>query len=255
MQAVEPSPTSIDPAWVELALLALLAAAYVIAVRRVPASVGQRVSFASGVVLAVALFVSPVDTLARTYLLSAHLFQNVALAEWVPLLLVAGLPRPLLLSLGRAPVVRSLTRPFVALPLWLLTYVTWHVPAVYEAALRRPGSLLVVEHVTYVLAGALLWWPVLGDRWEGRSGAKAVYLLLAFLLSGPIGLVFVLAPDAVYGFYEDAARVWGISALTDQRIAGALMSLGEAIVFFAAFALFFLRFLEEEAREARPGAG
>jgi putative membrane protein len=75
----------------------------------------------------------------------------------------------------------------------------------------------------------------------------------AFLLASPIGLALALLPSALYGFYETAPRVWGMSPLLDQQIAGILMSLAEAIVFFAAFAVLFLRFLKEE--EQREGAG
>ena len=267
---MDPRPTSLEPAWVELGLLALALAAYGLAARRrgVPPRSGL---FVAGVVLAAAILASPLETLGRHYLLSAHLFQNVALAEWAPLLLVLGLA-PLVARRRRTPSgarslshlqlvhgsraargMRVFANPFVALPLWLATYAVWHVPVVYQAALRRPGSLLVVEHVTYVLAGIALWWPIVaGSRWAGRSGAKALYVFVVFLLASPIGLVFVLAPDAVYGYYADAPRVWGISALTDQRLAGAVMSLGEAIVFVVAFGIFFFRFLAEEERQAAP---
>jgi cytochrome c oxidase assembly factor CtaG len=253
LAGVDPSPTSIEPAWIELGLLAILTAAYVRAQRRYPASGGRRVAFGAGVVLAAALFLSPVETLSRHYLLSAHLFQNIALAEWVPLLLAVGLGPDLAQRLGRLPVIRVLTRPYVALPVWILVYAAWHVPISYETALENPGSLLALEHVTYVLAGVLLWWPVLyWERWEGRSGQKALYVFLAFVLSSPIGLVFVLFPEAVYDFYAQALRIEGLSAITDQRIAGILMSLGEAVVFFAAFVVYFTRFLAEEDRRAPP---
>lgn len=244
-----PSPTSLEPAWIELGLLAVASVVYVRVQRRFPASRSRRIAFGAGVGLAAALFLSPVETLTRHYLLSAHLFQNIALAEWVSLLLAVGLGPRLARALGRQRVIRALTQPYVALPLWLLTYAAWHVPISYETALAHPRSLLALEHVSYVVAGLLLWWPVLyAERWEGRSGPKALYVFLAFILSGPIGLLFVLFPETVYDFYAEAPRIWGLSALTDQRIAGILMSLGETIVFLAAFVVFFTRLLAEEER-------
>jgi len=246
---LEPPATSIEPAWIELGLLAVLTAAYLRAQRRFPASRPRRIAFGAGCLIAAALFLTPLETLSRHYLLSAHLLGNIALAEWVPLLLAIGLGPELARRLGRLPVIRVLTRPYVALPTWILTYAAWHVPISYETALAHPNSLLALEHATYLLVGLLLWWPVLyRESWEGRSGVKAIYIFLAFVLSGPIGLVFVLFPDAVYGFYADAPRLRGLSAIADQRIAGILMSLGEAIVFFAAFIVFFTRFLAEEDR-------
>jgi cytochrome c oxidase assembly factor CtaG len=78
----------------------------------------------------------------------------------------------------------------------------------------------------------------------------------AFVLASPIGLVMALVPDAMYDFYVEAHhRVWGLDPLEDQQLAGMLMALEQAAVFFAAFAYWFFRFLgEEERREDVPRA-
>ncbi|HUJ91313.1 MAG TPA: cytochrome c oxidase assembly protein, partial [Gaiellaceae bacterium] len=88
------------------------------------------------------------------------------------------------------------------------------------------------------------------------NGAKALYLFAAFVLASPIGLMLALVQRPVYSFYTHAPRTWGPSPLTDQQIAGVTMAVEEAIVFFAAFALYLLRFLEDEqARGALEGLG
>ena len=46
----------------------------------------------TGLALIVLAFVSPLQQLALHYVLTAHLLQNVVLAEWAPALLVFGLP-------------------------------------------------------------------------------------------------------------------------------------------------------------------
>jgi cytochrome c oxidase assembly factor CtaG len=138
------------------------------------------------------------------------------------------------------------TNPLVALPVWLATYYTWHVPAFYDFALRRPSSVLHLEHLSYLLAGCLVWWPVVHDVPRRISdGARAVYLFAAFALASPLGLLLALIPRPVYSFYEHAPRIWGLSPLADQQLAGATMAAEQAIVFFCAFAFFLLRFLEE----------
>jgi hypothetical protein len=71
------------------------------------------------------------------HLLSAHLLQNVVLAEWAPALLVLGLPPGLAAAIGGIPAIRLLTRPPVALGLWLATYFVWHLPALYDTALEH----------------------------------------------------------------------------------------------------------------------
>ncbi len=169
------------------------------------------------------------------------------LAEWAPLLLVIGIPPALAERAGRNGLWRALTHPLVALPIWVATYAAWHVPAAYDAALRN-HALLHLEHVTYLAAGVLLWWPVVQDApHELASSRRAVYMFAAFLIASPISLLLTLLPEPIYSFYEEAPRLWGLSPLADQEIAGVIMSASEAIVFFAAFAIFVFRFFDEEA--------
>jgi cytochrome c oxidase assembly factor CtaG len=68
----------------------------------------------------------------------------------------------------------------------------------------------------------------------------------AFLLAAPLGLLLLLLPRAVYGYYVEAPRLWGLSPLSDQEIAGGTMVAEQAIVFFSVFAYWFRRFLAEE---------
>ena len=137
-----------------------------------------------------------------------------------------------------------------ALVLWLGTYFVWHAPAAYDFALRHPHSALHLEHATYLIAGAALWWPVIHGR--ENSAAKAAYLFAAFVLASPLGLLLALLPDPVYAFYEARPTVWGLSHILDQEIAGTTMAAEQAIVFFAAFAYYFTRFLTEDEAASQP---
>ena len=247
-----PSPSSWQPAWVELAAVAALTVAYVAAARRHPPSRARMACFAGAVVLLLAVSVTPLGTLSLHYLLSAHLVQNVALAEWVPLLLVASLAPSLAESLARVRVIRFLTAPAIALPLWLGSYVVWHIPALYDAALEH-HALLHLEHLTYLVAGCLLWWPVLHSQPRDLSaGAKAAYLFIAFVFASPLGLLLALLTSPIYDFYVAAPRLRDITPLEDQQIAGIAMAVSEAMVFFAAFAVVFVRFMAEEESAPDP---
>jgi putative membrane protein len=191
--------------------------------------------------------VTPLDALTF-HLLSAHLLQNVVLAEWAPALLVLGIPPAIAAELARLPGASFLTRLPVALAIWLGTYYVWHLPPLYDAALRSYG-LLHLEHVTYLAAGTLLWWPVFQDvPHRVSNAARALYLFVAFVLSSPIGLLLALVPSPAYDWYVEGGRLWGLSAETDQQIAGVTMSVEQAIVFFGVFAVVFFRFLAEEER-------
>src|SRR6185437_2748771 len=96
--------------------------------------------------LIAAFGVTPLHEISIRYLLWIHLLQNVVLAEWAPFLLVVSLPPVIATALVEPRAARLVTHPAVALPLWLANYAIWHVPAVYDAALRRPHSLLHLEH-------------------------------------------------------------------------------------------------------------
>jgi putative membrane protein len=232
-----------------LVFVPALALAYAIAARHFGADRRCNACFAAGLTLILAAFVTPLHTLSLHYLLSAHLLQNVILAEWAPALCVLGLPPTLAAAAGRLRSLKALTHPLVALTLWLGTYFAWHVPVAYDAALRHQGSLIHVEHVCYFVAGFLFWWPALQDGPHRlASGTRAMYLFAAFVLASPLGLLLALIPRPVYGFYEHAHRLWGLSPLTDQQIGGAAMALEQALVLFAAATYFFLRFLAGEAR-------
>jgi cytochrome c oxidase assembly factor CtaG len=81
------------------------------------------------------------------------------------------------------------------------------------------------------------------------AGAKAAYLFTAFVLASPLGLLLALIPRPVYDFYAHAPRTWGPGPLVDQQIAGVTMAVEQAIVFFAVFTYFLLRFLRDEDAE------
>ena len=236
-----------DWSWsVEAVAPIALAGAYLVVARG--AARARGLTFLTGCALLVAALVTPLDTLAREYLVWAHLVQNVVLAEWAPLLLVLGIPPAVAVRLAKLPVVALLTRPVVALPLWIGTYVVWHIPALYDAALRHPATLLPIEHATYVVSGLAFWWCVWQELPQRLgSGGRAGYVFAAFVSSAPLGLVLALVPEPLYGSYADAPeRVWGLDRLEDQQLGGMTMAAEQSIVFFAAFAYWFLRFLSEQ---------
>jgi putative membrane protein len=231
------------------ASLALLVAAYALALRRAPAPRWRVACFVLAATLLLATAVTPLDSLSY-HLLLAHLLQNVILAEWAPALLVLAVPPALAAEVGRRGPLRLLTRPVVALPLWLATYLLWHLPPAYDTALEH-AALLHLEHACYLAAGVLFWWPALRDEpWRLPAGARAGYVFAAFVLCAPLGLLLALLPDAVYSYYADAPGLWGLSPLTDQQLAGIAMTGEQALVFFVVFALLFFRWLREEEERA-----
>jgi putative membrane protein len=228
----------------------LLAIAYAFGTRRYPTARWRIVCFAAAAALLLAVSVSPLHMLAMHYLLTVHLLQNVVLAEWAPLLVVLAISPAFARMLAGVEPVRMLTHPLVALPLWLANYMLWHLPWIYDAALEHPNSVLHLEHTCYFLTGIAMWWSVVHDApHDLAAGRRAAVVFGAFVLASPIGLVLALIPSAIYDFYVDAPmRLWGLSPLEDQQLAGLLMALEQAVVFFAVFSFWFARFFAEEDR-------
>ena len=133
--ATTPPASSWYPAWEEVAVLVGLGVAYVLAARKDRPPLLRSALFFSGLVLAFVAVASPVATVAVHYLLSAHLLQNVVLAEWTPALLVLGLGPWVAGWVARTSAARTLTRPLVALPLWALNLYFWHLSALYNGVL------------------------------------------------------------------------------------------------------------------------
>jgi len=236
-----------------LVLVPALAVGYGIWVRRLGAERWRIACFAVAALLLLAFGISPLHEIALRYLLWIHLLQNVVLAEWAPFLLVLSLPATLASALAGPGWMRRATHPAVALPLWLGNYAVWHVPVIYDAALRRQHSLLHLEHLAYLVTGCLFWWPVLRDVPRRLSaGGRTLYVFGAFVLAAPIGLVLALVGSPAYSVYEHAPeRLWGLSALADQQLGGVTMAGEQAVVFFAVFVFWFARFLAEQ--EHAPG--
>jgi putative membrane protein len=193
----------------------------------------RRVAFGTGLALVALALLPPLHHLSFESL-TMHLAQNVMLAEWAPLLLVLGLENELARRLARRVSL------WWSLPVWVATYYLWHAPPLYDAALRHPATLLQLEHACYLVAGFVFWLPLVHGQ-EG-DGAKAAYIFAAFVAMSPLGLLLALLPRPVYDYYDGH---WGLSALTDQQIAGIVMSSAEAIVFFAAFAFYVRRLMHE----------
>jgi putative membrane protein len=240
--AAAPSPWSVE--WEPLFAALVLAAAFAYwrASRTYRPSPARQAVFALGLALIAAALCSPLETVARHYLVLFHLLGNVMIADWAPPLLILGL----------TPAMRSalpeLRRPWLALPAWLAVWYVVHLPGFYDNALRHVW-LLNVEHALLLAAGLAFWGPVF--RGSLATTSALAYLGVAFVASSFLGLAFIFSSTPFYDFYEQAPRLWGLSPTKDQNLGGILMNAEQTAVFLAALAYFLVRLLnEEELRQA-----
>jgi putative membrane protein len=250
--AFEPLPP------IGLALAALLYArrATTLARRGRPVPVAKQLSFFAGLlVLAIAL-ASPLHRIAEERLFWAHMVQHLLLGDLAALLIVVGLDgrllRPLL-AIRAIRRLRVLAHPWVALPLWTVNLIAWHLPGPYQAALDS-APLHAAEHLLFFTTGALMWAAVLeplpGPRWF-RAGAQAAYVLVVRTVGATVASVFIWSSQVLYPAYGPGERLAGIAPLDDQRIGGLIMFVEGGIVTLLAFAWAFLRWMDEPDRHGR----
>ena len=219
--------------------------------------------FGLGLGLTLFALVGPLDRIADEKLLAAHMSQHVLIGDLGPALMVTALrgpllvfflPAPVLAPLARSPRVRAglsaLLRPRVAFALWAANLAVWHVPRLYDLALRHQ-ALHDFEHACWTLCGILVW-TLLVDPGSHRrlSVGGRVALAAALFAAGQIltdVLVFSFTP--LYPFYRGA---YGISALTDQQLSGIVMMVEQLLTLGTCVAL--LLRPRRRARAARLAA-
>jgi cytochrome c oxidase assembly factor CtaG len=128
----------------------------------------------------------------------------------------------------------------------------WHVPPLYDAALRHSG-VHILEHLTFAAAGTLYWWhlisPIRSRLRLGGMGPVA-YMASTKILVGFLGIGLAFNPHKLYG-YAWAGKRWGMTPLDDQHVAGLFMGLEQSIIMGIALAYLFARMLAESEREAQ----
>jgi putative membrane protein len=206
--------------------------------------------FGFGISLVAVALVSPIATLGEEESFAFHMVQHLLLGDLGPLCIVAGLTGPLLrpvLSVRAIRALRFLAHPLVALPLWTTNLYLWHVPFLWEAALRHQ-VVHALEHVCFFTAGAIMWAAVVevlpGPEWFGTA-AKMGYIAAVRIASTVLGNVLIWAGSPFYTLYEHAHRPWGLSASADQGIAGGIMMIEGSLVTLGALAWLFLRLAQE----------
>lgn len=216
------------------------------------------------IALAVAL-ASPLDA-AGGFLFSAHMVQHELLMIVAAPLLVLGRPlgtwgwalprrwlKPIGAGLHARPVRaawRGLTRPLNA---WLLHFAAlwlWHVPALFQAALRHP-AVHALQHLSFLFPALLFWWAVLGEtRAGGSRGAAIAYLFTTMLHTGALGALFAMSGRVWYPAYAGGASAYGLSALEDQQLGGLIMWVPGGLAYVIAGLALCAEWLREPARGA-----
>ena len=216
--------------------------------------------FGAGLALLVLPLVSPLDGLGDDELLSVHMLQHVLIGNTAAALLVVAVRGPLLFFLLPPAVLKPLAaqrwlrsilslllRPLVGLGLWAAAIYAWHIPRVYDYAAAHP-LLHDLEHLSFVLAGVLVWTQLVDPARHGRlRRPQRVFFALAMIaLTQPLVDALLFTSSPAYSRYTGAH---GISALTDQRLAGVVMMVEQLLTLGICVALLLRPDLRERSRK------
>jgi cytochrome c oxidase assembly factor CtaG len=202
-------------------------------------------SFVAGLLVGLAAVSPPVDSWSHK-LFAAHMAQHLLIGDISGLLLVLGLPGPMLqpvLSVRVIDRLRFLANPIPAIALWAVNFYVWHIPFMYEAAYDN-DFVHALQHLTFLVFGAVMWMPLFGPlpkpAWFTNLG-KLGYIIAVRLLGTLLGNVFAWSGTVFYGFYKTGEAHQGVGALTDQSVAGAVMMIEQSILTICLFGWLFMR--------------
>jgi putative membrane protein len=222
---------------------------------------------AVGLATVLIALVSPLDGWSDS-LFAAHMSQHELLMVVAAPLVVLG--RPLTaylwaLPVGarrrvgawlRQPAVKA-TWQFWSAPLFVLVLHAvvrwvWHVPTLFEAAMRHE-ALHAVQHFSFFTTAALFWWALVHGRYgKAGYGLGVLFVFATALHTSILGVLISVAPRVVYHIYESRVAASGWDALADQELAGLIMWVPSGLLFLVcALALFAAWLGEAERRAAR----
>jgi putative copper resistance protein D len=217
-------------------------------------------------VAGVAVLVVALDSGLATYdttLFSMHMVQHLLLTLVAPPLLLYAGPIVLLLRVSspetrkrwilpvlHSRVVRALSFPVLA---WVLfAAVMWgsHFSGLFDLALENEW-VHRFEHVLYVGAALLFWWPVVGpdpSPWRLRPSVRVLYVGMQMPQNTFLALAIYAASTPLYAHYVTTIRSWGPTPLEDQQAAGGIMWLGGDLLFLAAIILLVYAWIQDDER-------
>jgi putative membrane protein len=252
-------------------LVFVVIAGYIYAVR----VIGQRIagptpsiSRRQGISFVVAVLVLwgasdwPIHDISEEYLYSAHMLQHMMLSYFMPPLMLLAIPGWLfdaVIGNGRARLaIRFLSRPIIAGASFNLVVIVTHIPDLVNRSLSN-GLLHYSLHVLLISTALLMWMPICGPdkSYQIGYGGKMVYLFLMSVIPTVPAAWLAIADGVVYRHYDIPVRVFGLSATTDQQIAGAVMKSGGTIFLWSIIVFIFFRrfagkFSEEQSYRVEP---
>jgi putative membrane protein len=209
----------------------------------------EKLSFFAGLFVMFCSLNGPLHDLSDFYLFSAHMVQHLLLTLLLPPLLIAGTPGWMLRPLIRPRAVRAVasfvTRPLMCFVIFNVVFAAWHLPIFYNAAMAN-HNLHIVEHLMFMAAAVLMWWPLTSPLPELPRLSYPGQMLYCFLLTLPMSVIAIyisMADHVLYPAYASAPRVLPLTPLGDQQLGGLIMWIPGGLIFYGIMSVVFFKWV------------
>lgn len=215
----------------------------------------RRACYASGLIVLALVLSPPADNLADQ-LLVAHMAEHLLIGDIAALLIVLGFTGPLLAPVLRHPWLgrlRVFGHPVVALSAWAINFYAWHLPPLYQAALRH-DPIHALQHSMFLAFGIAMWMALLGPlpkpAWFS-NGAQLCYIVAVRLLGTVLANFMIFSGTVLYPYYRASDAHWHISPMADQIAAAGVMMVEESILTICLFGWLFMKVAREGEERQR----
>ena len=196
----------------------------------------KSICFLAGIAALALVYLGPIDAWAHTFFW-AHMTQHLVVTMAAAPLLVLGDPitlafrasgpvnRRRIVRILRTRTVHFLTDPIVTWILFAAMLLSFHFTGFYDWVLANHGAMVLIEQPAFLIVAFLYYLPLIGANLLPRRPTHAQRLISLALMMIPeatIGAVIYFSPVVLYDGY-DIARPFGLEALPDQQLSGAMM--------------------------------
>ena len=226
----------------------------------------QVACFAVGWLCMAAALLSPLHDLSRR-IFAAHMIEHeLVMTIAAPLLVLARPLGPMLWSAPKAlrrPVANGarlgawflgwdlLTRPIVAAILHGAAIWVWHIPILFEAALRIE-LVHWIQHLSFLITALFFWWTVLERPLTRPAGTAMLVLFVTALHTGFLGILITFARRPIYALQSADAAGWNLTPLADQQLAGLIMWVPGGMVYAVAALALAALWVARSSSDTRP---
>ncbi|MEO8458829.1 MAG: cytochrome c oxidase assembly protein, partial [Chloroflexota bacterium] len=114
-----------------------------------------------------------------------------------------------------------------------------------------------VVHVLIVSSSLMMWFPIITNVPKLPHLTypfQMAYLFVQSLIPAIVGSFITFSSSAVYSYYGQAPRLWGMSAVTDQQVGALIMKTIGSLILWSFIGVAFFKWYAMEQRQDKGPA-